>query len=91
MLASPACTHSKRLELSTTHERCTGLDDAIQSRRDTESHADILDSRQLLESFGCELGDLGFSITGLEHMEPLPKVIEPPAVEIDPVEPVVVD
>ncbi len=35
-------------------------------------------------SFLCELGDLGFSITGLEHMEPQPKAIEPPAVELDP-------
>lgn len=32
-------------------------------------------------SFLCELGDLGFSISGLEHMEPQPKAIEPPAVE----------
>ena len=44
-------------------------------------------------SFLCELGDLGFSITGLEHMEPKPKVIEPPAVEIEPppAEPAIVD
>ncbi len=32
-------------------------------------------------SFLCELGDLGFSIAGLEHMEPQPKAIEAPAVE----------
>ena len=48
-------------------------------------------------SFLCELGDLGFSIVGLEHMEPQPKaieppVIEPPAVELsEPGEPAVVD
>ena len=44
-------------------------------------------------SFLCELGDLGFSITGLEHMEPKPKAIEPPAVEIEPPqgEPAIVD
>lgn len=35
-------------------------------------------------SFLCELGDLGFSIAGLEHMEPQPKAIEAPAVELDP-------
>ena len=44
-------------------------------------------------SFLCELGDLGFSITGLEHMEPKAKAIEPPAVEIEPppAEPAIVD
>lgn len=30
-------------------------------------------------SFLCELGDLGFSISGLEHMEPRPPALEPPA------------
>ncbi len=30
-------------------------------------------------SFLCELGDLGFSISGLEHMEPQPKALEAPA------------
>ncbi len=34
-------------------------------------------------SFLCELGDLGFSIAGLEHMERQPQPIEPPAVELD--------
>lgn len=34
-------------------------------------------------SFLCELGDLGFSITGLEHMQRVPK----PAVETPPAEP----
>ncbi len=34
-------------------------------------------------SFLCELGDLGFSIAGLEHMEPQPKAIEAPAVDLD--------
>ena len=44
-------------------------------------------------SFLCELGDLGFSISGLEHMEPKPKAIEAPAVELDEPasEPAVVD
>ena len=48
-------------------------------------------------SFLCELGDLGFSIVGLEHMEPQPKVIEPPVIEPpavelgEPGEPAVVD
>ena len=35
-------------------------------------------------SFLCELGDLGFSIAGLEHMEPNPPAIEAPDVELDP-------
>ncbi|MCY3507369.1 MAG: hypothetical protein OXH12_01365 [Chloroflexi bacterium] len=48
-------------------------------------------------SFLCELGDLGFSIAGLEHMEPKPKALEPPAVEPavelepQPTEPATVD
>ena len=44
-------------------------------------------------SFLCELGDLGFSIAGLEHMEPQPKAIEPPAVELEqqPTEPAIVE
>ncbi len=41
-------------------------------------------------SFLCELGDLGFSISGLEHMERQPPAIEPPAPEDEPA-PVAVD
>ncbi len=37
-------------------------------------------------SFLCELGDLGFSIAGLEHMEPQPKAIEAPTVDLEPQE-----
>lgn len=32
-------------------------------------------------SFLCELGDLGFSISGLEHMERIPKVVAVEATE----------
>lgn len=35
-------------------------------------------------SFLCELGDLGFSIAGLEHMERQAPAIEPPAVDLEP-------
>lgn len=44
-------------------------------------------------SFLCELGDLGFSIAGLEHMEPQPQQVEPPTVELEPqpVEPATVE
>lgn len=34
-------------------------------------------------SFLCELGDLGFSIAGLEHMEPQPKALEAPDAEAE--------
>jgi hypothetical protein len=40
-------------------------------------------------SFLCELGDLGFSMQGLEHMERVPKAVEPEA-DAEP-EPVAVD
>ena len=38
-------------------------------------------------SFLCELGDLGFSITGLEHMEVRKKEEADPAPEREPVAP----
>jgi len=38
-------------------------------------------------SFLCELGDLGFSITGLEHMQ----LVKKPGAAIEPPEPVTVD
>ena len=42
-------------------------------------------------SFLCELGDLGFSISGLEHMQRQPKEIESPAEEEEQGEPAAVD
>ncbi len=46
----------------------------------------------------CEIGDLGFSIAGLEHMQRQPQAIEPPAadeviegLDLQPGEPAVVD
>ena len=41
-------------------------------------------------SFLCELGDLGFSMAGLEHMERAPKA-EGAAPETEPAQPVAVD
>ncbi len=38
-------------------------------------------------SFLCELGDLGFSMTGLEHMQ----LVKKPAALAEPAEPVTVD
>ena len=42
-------------------------------------------------SFLCELGDLGFSITGLEHMQRTPKELDSPAPEEEQGEPAAVD
>ena len=38
-------------------------------------------------SFLCELGDLGFSMTGLEHMQ----LVKKPEAAVEPAEPVTVD